>query len=73
MLRTIIGVLAAAITATAFSALPADAAKKSKKRYPAPAAAGQSLDGRVTGYPRTCGYNYFLYDDRGVPLGPYCH
>jgi hypothetical protein len=32
-----------------------------------------SLDGRVTGRARTCGYNTFVYDNRGVPTGPYCH
>jgi len=32
-----------------------------------------SLDGRVTGRARTCGYDYFIYDTRGVPMGPYCH
>jgi hypothetical protein len=70
MLRTTIGVLAATIMATAFSALPADAAKK---RYSVPATTGQSLDGRVTGYPRTCWHDYYVYDTRGIPVGPYCH
>jgi hypothetical protein len=69
MLRTVTGVLAATIIA--FSTLPTDAAKK--KRSAAQAAAGRSLDGRVTGYPRTCWHDYYLYDSRGVPLGPYCH
>ena len=32
-----------------------------------------SLDGRVTGRARTCGFNTFVYDNRGVPTGPYCH
>lgn len=32
-----------------------------------------SYDGRRTGQPRTCGHNFFLYDDRGVPTGPYCN
>jgi|307.fasta_scaffold138232_2 hypothetical protein len=32
-----------------------------------------SLDGRVTGRARTCGHNTFVYDNRGVPTGPYCH
>jgi hypothetical protein len=77
MLRTVIGVLAAAITATALSALPADAAKKGKKRYPAPhtsiGISGPSLDGRTTGRPRTCGFDSYQYDGWGVPVGPYCH
>jgi hypothetical protein len=32
-----------------------------------------SLDGRNTGQPRTCGYDYFQYDFRGATMGPYCH
>ena len=32
-----------------------------------------SLDGRITGRPRTCGYDTFQYDGLGVPYGPYCH
>jgi hypothetical protein len=32
-----------------------------------------SLDGRITGRPRTCGYETFQYDFDGVPYGPYCH
>jgi hypothetical protein len=32
-----------------------------------------SLDGRVTGYPRSCGLDRFQRDDQGTPVGPYCH
>lgn len=32
-----------------------------------------SYDGRRTGQPRTCGHDFFQYDDRGVPSGPYCN
>ena len=32
-----------------------------------------SLDGRVTGRSRTCGFATFQYDGWGVPYGPYCH
>jgi hypothetical protein len=32
-----------------------------------------SYDGRRTGQPRTCGHDFFQYDDRGVPTGPYCN
>ncbi len=32
-----------------------------------------SYDGVRTGQPRTCGHNFFVYDDRGVPTGPYCN
>src|SRR5436309_1450823 len=62
--------LSGVIVATVAS-MPADAAKK--KQQPAYRADSTSLDGRVTGYPRTCGYDTFLRDSRGVPMGPYCH
>lgn len=32
-----------------------------------------SYDGYRTGNPRTCGSDFFRYDDRGVPYGPYCN
>lgn len=32
-----------------------------------------SYDGVRTGQPRTCGSEFFRYDDRGVPTGPYCN
>ena len=32
-----------------------------------------SYDGRRTGQPRTCGHDFFIYDNQGVPSGPYCN
>ena len=32
-----------------------------------------SLDGRVEGHSRTCGYDTFQYDSEGTQTGPYCH
>ena len=32
-----------------------------------------SYDGYRTGNPRTCGSDFFRYDDKGVPYGPYCN
>jgi hypothetical protein len=70
---------AAAIVATSLSILPADARVKKEDRYGAQAqsfengAQPRSLDGRTTGRSRTCGYETFQYDNRGVPYGPYCH
>jgi hypothetical protein len=73
MIGKFIGVLATMIVMSAFSTLPADAAKKSKSKPRSPTATtGQSLDGRVLGYPRTCGYDYYIYGSEG-PVGPYCH
>jgi hypothetical protein len=73
MLRKFVGFLGVAIVASAFSVLPADAAKKAKKRSPAVSTTTPSLDGRITGYPRTCWHDYYLYDARGYTVGPYCH
>jgi hypothetical protein len=73
MLRKLLVVLTTAAIASAFLAHPADAAKKAKKRYPAAVNTNKSLDGRVLGYPRTCGHAHFVYDGWGVPEGPYCH
>ena len=67
--KSLVALAAAAITVTAFSVLPADAGSKKEKQY----VVQPSLDGRVTGRPRTCGYDYLQYDHRGVPHGPYCH
>jgi hypothetical protein len=65
--------VAAVVTAlTAFAALPADARAKKKTKYRADTAT-LSLDGRNTGRARTCGFDTFLYDGYGVPVGPYCH
>ena len=76
--------VAAAIAATilgTMSCMPADARARAQKRYevqrpPAPDARRSqtpSLDGRITGRARTCGFDTFQYDGFGVPYGPYCH
>ena len=69
-------VVVAAIVATMF-VLPADARTKKQKRLDAQRYEQQtqtpSLDGRITGRPRTCGFATFQYDGWGVPYGPYCH
>ncbi len=67
--KGVAAVVAAALVVTAFS-LPADARAKKQKRYEVQT---PSLDGRITGRPRTCGYETFQYDGWGVPYGPYCH
>jgi hypothetical protein len=71
MIRTCLAAITAAAVVLALAAAPADARTKKKKVKRAPAQV--SLDGRVTGQPRTCGFDYFIYDSRGVPVGPYCH
>jgi hypothetical protein len=80
MFHKALAVAVAAMIAGAFYSVPADARAGTSKRYdvqtPRDArAAGQtlSLDGRVTGRPRTCGFDTFQYDGFGVPYGPYCH
>jgi hypothetical protein len=82
------GLCVAVIMVAAFSVLPANADTKREQRYYAqqrydaqPRSQGQygggggtlSLDGRNTGQPRTCGFDYFQYDHRGATMGPYCH
>jgi hypothetical protein len=80
---------AAVIMAMALCVPPADAAERrqqrydAQQRYAAPPRLVQrgrqysgeslSLDGRNTGQPRTCGFEYFQYDYRGATVGPYCH
>ena len=59
------------VMATTVAVLPAYAAKKEKPR--SRSGASPSLDGRVLGYPRTCGHDYFQYSTTGTPVGPYCH
>ena len=71
MHKGLVTLVAAAIVATTFSALPADARAKNKSQHRADTA--PSLDGRTTGRPRTCGFDTFQYDGFGVPYGPYCH
>ena len=65
-----------AIMMITFAAFPADAANKKGKRYrPETSTIGTStsLDGRVTGHTRTCGYDTLQYSAAGAPHGPYCH
>ena len=73
---------ATAIMVTSFLVLPADARTRKDERYVARersfekverSAQPLSLDGRNTGRSRTCGFETFQYDHRGVPYGPYCH
>jgi hypothetical protein len=68
----LVGVAVTALTVTAFAVLPADARAKKKMKYRADTTT-LSLDGRNTGRARTCGFDTFLYDGYGVPVGPYCH
>jgi hypothetical protein len=64
----------AAAAMTTILAVPADARPKQQKR-PAAVQTQQapSLDGRITGRTRTCGFDTLQYDGLGVPYGPYCH
>jgi hypothetical protein len=74
---------AAIIAVTAVLLLPADARTKKKKQYRVnptssinttlPRRDPTSLDGLRTGWDRTCGHQTFVYDNLGVPMGPYCH
>jgi hypothetical protein len=76
-------ICALAVLAAAVVAAPAHArSKKADPRAGAhrPAvkverrpAVPPSLDGRVLGRARTCGFDTFQYDGFGVPYGPYCH
>jgi len=70
------GLCAVAIVATAFAVPAADAASRKDRPYANPSRyvdQSSSFDGRVTGRPRTCGYDTFQYDSRGGTVGPYCH
>jgi hypothetical protein len=69
--KALTGVFVAAIVVGTIAVLPADAARKERPRPRSDAP--PSLDGRVLGYPRTCGYDYFVYGTTGSPVGPYCH
>jgi len=76
MLRKVLAaVAAAAVMLTAFAVPSADArTKKEKYRVEKPYHGGTvSLDGRNTGRSRTCWHDTFIYDELGVPTGPYCH
>ena len=70
--KRLVALTVASIMVTAFSVLPVDARAKKKTKYRADTTT-LSLDGRNTGRARTCGFDTFLYDGFGVPVGPYCH
>jgi hypothetical protein len=85
-MKGLAAVVAAAVMVVALSVTAADAAKKKRYQYRsdmpyqyrAPSryrysADPPSLDGRVTGYPRTCGFDTFVRDSSRTPIGPYCH
>jgi hypothetical protein len=69
--RRLVVLSTAAILVMALSAT-ADARAK-KKQTPYRGDPTISLDGRNTGRARTCGFDTFVYDGLGVPVGPYCH
>jgi hypothetical protein len=85
--NALVAFTAAAIAVSTFAVSSADARTKRQYYYGYGYGYGQgygqtyfnaqpssaSLDGRVTGRARTCGHNTFVYDNRGVPTGPYCH
>jgi hypothetical protein len=84
MIRTsLVTLAAAAVALSAFAVSSADARTYKRERqyyydygqqnYFAQPSSSPSLDGRVTGRARTCGSSTFVYDNRGVPTGPYCH
>jgi hypothetical protein len=70
-----------AIAAMAASSAMAQAATHRARPQQAPArvdlpyvrAGTPSVDFRVEGQPRTCGFYTFQYDTEGTPTGPYCH
>jgi hypothetical protein len=61
----------AALVATALCVPSADA--RARKKAPGNQQVAPSLDGRITGRARTCWHETFVYDGKGVPVGPYCH
>jgi hypothetical protein len=80
MIRSIFLAIAVAATIASTFAVPSADARTYKRerqyygqQYFNAQPSSASLDGRVTGRARTCGYNTFVYDNRGVPTGPYCH
>jgi hypothetical protein len=71
-----VALCAAVMAATTFFVSAADATSRKDRSYatqPRYADQSPSLDGRITGRPRTCGFDTFLYDSRGGTVGPYCH
>jgi hypothetical protein len=69
-LGVLAGILAILLAASA------DAAPRQRRAAEPPAGRNSdpsSLDGRVTGQPRTCGFDTFVYSPSGGTVGPYCH
>jgi hypothetical protein len=69
-----LGILAAILAV--LLAVSADAAPRQRRAAEPPARQSSetsSLDGRVTGHPRTCGFDTFVYSPSGGTMGPYCH
>jgi hypothetical protein len=69
----LVAIAVAAVIAIGLSVTSADARKKPQASDPAGNADVPSLDGRVLGRPRTCGFDLFQYDSSGSTVGPYCH
>jgi hypothetical protein len=69
--RAFVNIFAATAIIAALFPLAADAAPKGKKQRSGTDAS--SLDGRITGQPRTCGSDTFRYSSSGTTTGPYCH
>ena len=74
-LNSIVALSAVAIMACALCVTAAEAGKRqSRSGFEVPVRSDTpSLDGRVLGYPRTCGSTTYQRDSRGIPVGPYCH
>jgi hypothetical protein len=69
-----VGVLAGILAVVL--AVPVGAAPRERRAAEPPARRSSeppSLDGRVTGQPRTCGFDTFVYSSSGGTMGPYCH
>jgi hypothetical protein len=61
IMRRALAAILAGVTVVTFIVLPADAAKRDRRETPRQRSdTPPSLDGRVLGYPRTCGHDYFL-------------
>jgi hypothetical protein len=71
--KPLVAAMVAAFIAIGLSVTPADAGRRQHTSSAAGNAGIPSLDGRVLGYPRTCGSDTFLYDSSGATVGPYCH